>query len=905
MMKKITFALLVIFGLSAGTASALTIVRQDGQAGARTTLAGAIAVEPDGGTIQIQQFNGPFSEATLTLSNRTLTATTATHPVIHCTQNTGINVTNGQVQKVNLIGVPVTSQFGIKIAGSATVNDCQISTFSQRGISINVPAGQACTVSNTFVNVRNAADSVIGIDNQGGVTLNHCTLIGNPIEGITFANINVNVNNATYTASNITVQNCILQGCDLSIGAYGLTNATFALNHAYNNLYPQWQYIKWNNNNSDGVLGTGEIQNVDPVYRNPVHNDYRIAPISPCVGAGAGGSNIGADITTLANAPAPTDGDTLVGADALGRVLPGYATCGPKNPGRFVGVQFEAWEGPGIGYGPYDISQMLAQNPNPTWPGAQGTWFWWGQPELGYYYSNDNTVIRQHAQMLNDAGVDTIIVDCTNVGFTFQSNWIVYCAVWQAMRNAGGATPQICFLVANQATAQNIYDNFYSLNLYPDLWFKWGGKPLMATQDWYGSYSATLQNFFTFRQSWAWTHTGRPYYNKWFSSNTSGYHKWPWLDDYPQNFGWTTNSSLAEEVVVECAQHPDELAYPTTSGGIGRSFSTTGYGNGSEPTPGQPGPFAQTPNGVYFNTQWSRALSLNWDTNAFIWITSWNEWIAQEQIATDTSHKLLGNTIPVGGAFFVDQYDQEFSRDAEPMKGGHTDNYYYQMTGNIRRFKGVHPDPIANAPITIAIDGQFSDWTNVTPVYRDYVSDAWQRNTVDWNGLKYDNNTGRNDFTVLKVTNDANNVYFYAECLDNISPCTDPNWMWLFINKDMDWTTGWQGYDYLVNFSPVSATQTTLKQATTTAWSWTTLSSTIAYAVNGNKMEICIPRASLGLGSGATEFYFKWADNVQTPGNIADFSMVGDSAPNRRLAYHYKSNAVPVNNFVRWFNVFQ
>ena len=28
---------------------------------------------------------------------------------------------------------------------------------------------------------------------------------------------------------------------------------------------------------------------------------------------------------------------------------------------------------------------------------------------------------------------------------------------------------------------------------------------------------------------------------------------------------------------------------------------------------------------------------------------------------------------------FVDQFDQEHSRDIEPMKGGHGDNYYYQM----------------------------------------------------------------------------------------------------------------------------------------------------------------------------------------------------------------------------------
>ena len=38
---------------------------------------------------------------------------------------------------------------------------------------------------------------------------------------------------------------------------------------------------------------------------------------------------------------------------------------------------------------------------------------------------------------------------------------------------------------------------------------------------------------------------------------------------------------------------------------------------------------------------------------------------------------------------FVDLYNQEYSRDVEPMHGGHTDNYYYQMVSNIRKYKGV------------------------------------------------------------------------------------------------------------------------------------------------------------------------------------------------------------------------
>ena len=56
---------------------------------------------------------------------------------------------------------------------------------------------------------------------------------------------------------------------------------------------------------------------------------------------------------------------------------------------------------------------------------------------------------------------------------------------------------------------------------------------------------------------------------------------------------------------------------------------------------------------------------------------------------------------------FPDEFSQEGSRDIEPMKGGHGDNYYYQMAANIRRFKGVgRPEP-SSSPVTITVDGRF------------------------------------------------------------------------------------------------------------------------------------------------------------------------------------------------------
>ena len=63
----------------------------------------------------------------------------------------------------------------------------------------------------------------------------------------------------------------------------------------------------------------------------------------------------------------------------------------------------------------------------------------------------------------------------------------------------------------------------------------------------------------------------------------------------------------------------------------------------------------------------------------------------------------------------------------------------------------------------------------------------------------YTNNTGRNDIVGAKVARDADNVYFYVETADKLTPATDRNWMMLFIDVDRDKTTGWNGYDFIVN----------------------------------------------------------------------------------------------------------
>ena len=118
--------------------------------------------------------------------------------------------------------------------------------------------------------------------------------------------------------------------------------------------------------------------------------------------------------------PWDTFADTWVATDALGRQLPGAAEAGPPRADRTVGIFYFLWLGKHIQGGPYDITRILAQDPDamqkpdsPLW-GPLHAPHHWGESLFGYYLTDDESVLRKHAQMLSDAGVDVVIFDVTN-----------------------------------------------------------------------------------------------------------------------------------------------------------------------------------------------------------------------------------------------------------------------------------------------------------------------------------------------------------------------------------------------------------------------------------------------------------------------------------------------------------
>ena len=185
---------------------------------------------------------------------------------------------------------------------------------------------------------------------------------------------------------------------------------------------------------------------------------------------------------------------------------------------------------------------------------------------------------------------------------------------------------------------------------------------------------------------------------------------------------------------------------------------------------------------------------------------------------------------------FVDQYDQEHSRDIEPVKGGHGDNYYYQMIDYIRRFKGARPLP-AVKPQPIRIDGRFEDWKAVEPEFRDTVGDPARRNHAGWNNVAtYTNTTGRNDIVTAKVSCDDKHVFFTVATRQPLTPPTDPDWMVLFVDSDRDPGTGWLGYDHVVNRLGAHGKTMTLERNLGGKYAWEKLTD-VRYDVAGRRLE--------------------------------------------------------------------
>ncbi len=636
--------------------------------------------------------------------------------------------------------------------------------------------------------------------------------------------------------------------------------------------------------------------------------------------------------------------DTWVASDALGRLMPTFDDVGlvKKDQRRVVGMFYITWHTQNLLNleQPYkaDVSYILQTDPaarldanHPLW--YTKSYYHWAEPEMGFFLSQDEYVIRKDMSMLTDAGVDMLIMDVTNA-VRYWDEWDVTFKVMQEMKEEGNQVPTFCFWAFNGPSitvVQELYERIYKQERYKDLWFYWDDKPLLLyngrpyfdanrsgirhpnpnydpvaqtdanhphyqdpdyAKEFYLDYTREVREFFTLRTMW------------W------GYYKWGGERFAGTEDNWSFGYSLAEPEVkamdpidllsthrgrreqgaVTAAQHPVSMSDENM--GVGKSWSRA---NGQPalneydmPVPAYVpwlGEVVDDPTayGIYFQERWDEMIEADPE---FLYVNDWNEWTAGK------FHPREGETFPWLGRdsdfFFVDQYNAEFNRCIHPMKGGYTDNYYMQMAQNIRRYKGARPIPVHRGFQSVEIDGRFSEWKGVSVEYRDTRGDTFHRDALGYASIHYVDTTGRNDIITSKVTVCKENIYFYAETAEALTHHAGNNWMLLLVDADNDTETGWYGYDFLINKHIHDQNTTTLKRydGSDPENPWVVVS-TLDLAYAGSELEIAIPRRSLGLNATQFTFDFKWADNPSDLNDPISLATSGDTAPNRRFNYRF------------------
>lgn len=145
---------------------------------------------------------------------------------------------------------------------------------------------------------------------------------------------------------------------------------------------------------------------------------------------------------------------------------------------------------------------------------------------------------------------------------------------------------------------------------------------------------------------------------------------------------------------------------------------------------------------------------------------------------------------------------------------------------------------------------------------------------------------------LVKIVRDELGVNFFVQTDQDLTPKTDPGWMRLFIDTDRNKSTGWEGYDLLVN--RLSPTDSALVEKSDSTWNWHKVAMA-AYKITGNVLEIKLNR-SLFPRDSVLNFEFKWSDNMQEEGNIMDFYVNGDVAPGGRFNFVYNTeNTVDID----------
>ncbi len=552
----------------------------------------------------------------------------------------------------------------------------------------------------------------------------------------------------------------------------------------------------------------------------------------------------------------------VTGVDALGRT---FSTVLGYRKDRYVGMFYWPWHGQHPVADEYDITKLLAEDPDALWDMAGSekspTWqfHWWGEPLWGYYTMDDEWVIRRQLELLTYAGVDFIAFDLSN-GVVYAKVLRKVMKLVQEYREQGFDCPQVTFFTHTYSmrVVNELYDSIFKKNYMPLSWWRpyEDGKPymiaytdpakekrLVASDTDYDPqpYREELQSFFHFVDpQWP---------DEAFQQDA-----FPWVDwVFPQN------------------QHNTVMSVSPASG-PGTPMSHAIYAEASHRSKvwgrgwnGHVNDKSKINEGIFFQAQWDVALEKQ---PQIAFIDGWNEWMAQKNIFTDAQGSEL---FP----YFADAVNIEFSRDIEPMKGGYGDNFYMQAIANIRAFKGEGSAPVYSGVSHV-------DWEAVQAVYRDFgTANAARKGKSPSGKLTYTQDAARCNIQEIRVAHDAENLYFKITAQQAVGEHSGASWMNLFLSAGEASLKGWEGYEYVINRAAAGSIERLNSDFTGEKIGEAQV------AVEGNVMLLTVSKQLLGLREGEFSIYFKLADAVEKPADIMDYYVSGQSLPMGRLSFAY------------------
>lgn len=566
--------------------------------------------------------------------------------------------------------------------------------------------------------------------------------------------------------------------------------------------------------------------------------------------------------------------DTWAATSGLGRHVADYAEVGPVKEGKAVGLFYWNWntdEDTTVNI--INNTEFKKEHPeayaedayfNEAWPKGKTNYFH-SEPLYGYYAGDDYWVYRRDAELLADVGIDFLFLDYTNGRVTFKKNLEAMLKALRDAKESGVNVPKVVFTcnltsgVADTKYAlKDLYLTLYKEGRYLDLWYYHEGKPLIlaheenldvgldANDPAEIALSDEMYDFFTFRGI----------ESDWRREMTQKENKWSIAEKFPQRTFGVDSKGNPETVIAAAAENKSvetERLAPMSSAYVrGKNYTET-YG------------FDLRPDAYLYNYCFEEKIAGALRTDAkILLISSWNEWTA---VRNENYAGRFKNS-------FIDHFDEIGTRDLAISKNSNRDNGYMLMADAVRKWKGVRPAPAAGKETTIDLENPDS-WNAVTPEFVS-VKGVYDRDSVGYLKVKYENKTARNNIKTSKAARDKDYVYFMANTEIALTGEGTDNFMVLYLDSDRNHATGWEGYDFRVRKSAV-------EKYVNGVW---TGCGTAEYKVSGTMYQLKIAKSVLAMGD-KTDIEFKWADNSDDS-DILNFYITGIAAPSGRFNYVFK-----------------